>query len=545
MTSPVSAGRAKFQPPNIHDNETGWGPTGIPEQFKDMPYQPYAKSDRLGKIADWTGSTYPDRRYQNKYSSTFGIGSGSQFAYFHDEDESSFHLVDTTKVQRPMYQRSRFRPNQRHLRGGRGGRGGAGGMTNLGGNRGQKSKRGMQGRGGRGGRYDQGRGGMKNREASVVVKADWKSIEEMDFPRLSKLSLPNVKEAVDLIKCGSMEWYDKSYDRVNVRNERPLQPVDRIFHTVTTSDDPIIRRLTKTTGNVYATDSILATLMCATRSSYSWDIVVTKIGNKLFFDKRDNTFDLLTVNETSNEPPVDDPEMLNTLTLEATFVCNNFSQQVLKTGEDRFRFEELNPFISEEEEQKMASVGYRYRKWDLDGGIVLVARCQHDAIMQGPNGETQFINVKALNEWDPRFSGGIEWRQKLDTQRGAVLANELRNNACKLAKWTVQALLAGSDQLKYGYVSRVNMRDDSNHVILGTQQFKPTEFATQINLNMDNAWGILRCVIDLCMKQPDGKYLILRDPNKPLIHLFDIPDNTFDTEEEDSSDEDKDDDDNN
>ena len=64
------------------------------------------------------------------------------------------------------------------------------------------------------------------------------------------------------------------------------------------------------------------------------------------------------------------------------------------------------------------------------------------------------------------------------------------------------------------YVSRVNMRDDSNHVILGTQQFKPTEFATQINLNMDNAWGILRCVIDLCMKQPDGKYLILRDPNK-------------------------------
>jgi len=66
-------------------------------------------------------------------------------------------------------------------------------------------------------------------------------------------------------------------------------------------------------------------------------------------------------------------------------------------------------------------------------------------------------------------------------------------------------------------VSRVNLRDDSNHVILGTQQFKPTEFATQINLNMDNAWGILRCVIDLCMKQPDGKYLILRDPNKVRI----------------------------
>lgn len=50
----------------------------------------------------------------------------------------------------------------------------------------------------------------------------------------------------------------------------------------------------------------------------------------------------------------------------------------------------------------MASVGYRYRKWDLDNGIILVARCQHDAVMHGTAGEVQYINVKALNEWDPR-----------------------------------------------------------------------------------------------------------------------------------------------
>lgn len=55
----------------------------------------------------------------------------------------------------------------------------------------------MQNQRGRG-RYDQGKGPMKNREASVTVKADWKSIEEMDFPRLSKLYLPNVKEPEDL-----------------------------------------------------------------------------------------------------------------------------------------------------------------------------------------------------------------------------------------------------------------------------------------------------------------------------------------------------------
>ena len=70
------------------------------------------------------------------------------------------------------------------------------------------------------------------------------------------------------MKCGSMEFYDKAYDRVNVKSERQLKRIDRIFHTVTTTDDPIIRKLTKTQSdvNVFATDSILATLMCCTRS---------------------------------------------------------------------------------------------------------------------------------------------------------------------------------------------------------------------------------------------------------------------------------------
>ena len=38
-------------------------------------------------------------------------------------------------------------------------------------------------------------------------------------------------------------------------------------------------------------------------------------------------------------------------------------------------------------------------------------------------------------------SPGIDWRQKLDSQRGAVLATELKNNSNKLAKWTLQVYL--------------------------------------------------------------------------------------------------------
>lgn len=35
---------------------------------------------------------------------------------------------------------------------------------------------------------------IKIRDASVTVRPDWSTIEEMDFPRLLKLSLPGIKD---------------------------------------------------------------------------------------------------------------------------------------------------------------------------------------------------------------------------------------------------------------------------------------------------------------------------------------------------------------
>jgi len=228
------------------------------------------------------------------------------------------------------------------------------------------------------------------------------------------------------------------------------------------------------------------------------------------------------------------------LAMEALFINRNFSQQVLKMGEEKYAFDNPRiPFADQSvDPTNNASVGYRYRKWDLGNGVVLACRCEQDGVSVGQNGEVQFLTIKAFNEWDSRYSGGVEWRTKLDTQRSAVLATELKNNSCKLAKWTVQAILAGSDYLKFGYVSRVHNRDSTKHVILATQQFKPVEFANQINFNMDNAWGILRCIIDLCMKQQKGKYLLIKDPNKPVLRLYKLPADAFSSESEDEGDED-------
>uniref|UniRef100_A0A8C7CD99 Eukaryotic translation initiation factor 3, subunit D n=1 Tax=Oncorhynchus kisutch TaxID=8019 RepID=A0A8C7CD99_ONCKI len=426
---------AKFHAPEIQDNPSGWGPCAVPEKFKDMPYQPFSKGDRLGKVADWTGATYQDKRYTNKYSSQFG--GGSQYAYFHEEDETSFQLVDTAKTQKTAYQRNRMRFAQRNLRRDKDRRNLTQfNMQTLPKSAKQKERDRMrlqkkfQKQFGVRQKWDQ-KSQLKPRDSSVEVRSDWEVKEEMDFPRLMKMRYMEVEDPTDIECCGALEYYDKAFDRC------------RVF--------------------------------------------------------------------------------------------------VSPQGGERHKFPNPNPFVEEDiDKSEVASVAYRYRRWKLGEDIDLIVRCEHDGVMTGANGEVSFINVKTLNEWDSRHCNGVDWRQKLDSQRGAVLATELKNNSYKLARWTCCAMLAGSEYLKLGYVSRYHAKDSARHVVLGTQQFQPTEFASQINLSMENAWGILRCVIDICRKLEEGKYLILKDPNKQVIRVYSLPDGTFSSDEDEEEDDDDD-----
>lgn len=110
------------------------------------------------------------------------------------------------------------------------------------------------------------------------------------------------------------------YDRVTPKADKPLRPTGAVFADVTVSDDPVIkcvlaccnsvalsmhawcccghpgvqqrqcphcRKLSEEgTGQVFMSDGVLAALMCAPRSVYSWDVLITKADGKLFFDTR-------------------------------------------------------------------------------------------------------------------------------------------------------------------------------------------------------------------------------------------------------------------
>ena len=260
-----------------------------------------------------------------------------------------------------------------------------------------------------------------------------------------------------------------------------------------------------------------------------------------------------------------------------TLPTSSFTQQILRSSKYRTKFDHENPFFDEDDADGMepASVAFRYRKFELGDDITIVARTELHGLAKDrkkadtskivtnisankkkkkgvvnpldvPEGD-QYMTCYALNEYDPNFKAGppsrpgtaINWREKIDNQAGAVLASELKNNSFKLAKWTAQSLLAGASQMKIGFVSRKKPKDSYNHVILSTQTYRPMDFATQITLNQGSMWGIMRLFIKLLDREPEGKYVIMRDPNRAIVRIYEVPVGTF---EEDDSDDDSDDD---
>lgn len=534
------------------------------------------------------------------------------------EEESSFSVVDNTRTStKPRggfgrgggtVFRGRGQRGGPQRGGDRGGRGG-GGFDRGGGDRGGRGgrdNRGGFGRGGRGRRFgwrDWDKP-QRNRDSSVTIRPDWQLREEIDFGRIAKLSLA-MPDAQDLDNYGFLYYYDRSYDKAPSKaTERKLQSLERAAYNVTTTSDPVIQELADNNeATVFATADILSMLMCAPRSVYSWDIVITQHGDKIFFDKRENSsIDLVTVNENALDAPMEvtesggaagggsgaggkqptAAETLNSpgaLAVEASIINHNFAlQTVVESANSKVDFAHDNPFYSASEEtEPLASKGFRYRRFGLSlehdaEPVNIVVRTELDAVMKSTTGEDQTVTLKALNEFDSKAQGSgaaPDWRTKLTAQRGAVLASELKNNNVKLARWTTQAILARADVMKLGFVSRVNPKQTSaGHVVLGVLGYKPREFATQMNLNLANGWGIVRTIVDLVQtmskKQDDEKaaaaeeegggddegegagaeagedagpektkkFVLVKDPNKSVLRLYSVPLDTFEEGDE-------------
>jgi len=92
--------------------------------------------------------------------------------------------------------------------------------------------------------------------------------------------------------------------------------------------------------------------------------------------------------------------------------------------------------------------------------------------------------------------------------------------------------------MKIGFVSRQSRTDRYHHQILGSQHYKPRDFATQLGAAPSAIWGIIKFFIDYFMKQEDGKFVIMRDPAKPVLRVYKVPFDAFDDDDDEDDDDD-------
>lgn len=55
-----------------------------------------------------------------------------------------------------------------------------------------------------------------------------------------------------------------------------------------------------------------------------------------------------------------------------------------------------------------------------------------------------------------------------------------------------------------------------------------------MNLNLNNGWAIVRTFVDMVMREAeeDAKYVLVKDPNKPTIRLYQVPKETFEEDDD-------------
>lgn len=85
-------------------------------------------------------------------------------------------------------------------------------------------------------------------------------------------------------------------------------------------------------------------------------------------------------------------------------------------------------------------------------------------------------------------------------------------------------------------MSRVNPRSNDKHVILGVIGWKPRDFANQMNLSLSNGWGIVRTIADMCLRRDEGKFVLVKDPNKSILRLYEVPAGSFEDDEDEEDD---------
>jgi translation initiation factor 3 subunit D len=190
-------------------------------------------------------------------------------------------------------------------------------------------------------------------------------------------------------------------------------------------------------------------------------------------------------------------------------------------------FELPHPKQEDLEQQDIPLQGYTYMKWPFGKGRTLFTRGQlHSyedygiASTVNEAGEKEksikYSNIYAMNQWRITKKG---W-SSIDSDKTAILSQELTDNANRVSKWAFQSMLAGADNMKIVFVTRQKLMNNEKHQILGTSTISTQKFIDLISYKLDECWSNVKYVVDYFEKQEDGEYIIIRDPIKSSLKIY-------------------------
>ena len=529
----------KFNLLGLTPVEDPWGPNDyIPESltFNGVPYAPFIKSDKLGKIADWQAPKEEEsfnNSASNAYSShrkrdlfhAYGASAAKLFSA--ETEEKGFSLVDAvaTPTQSIAPKQTILRSNKRQPNKG------LNVKKTVASQLAQKKPSSLPSSGANAKKQTSKWGDNKwnankwnqedtnTQKASINVEESWKSVAEIEFNKLSKLNFEIQKPEL-LIRCGTIHNYTRKYEAVG---SIPLEPCIKVDFEQTTSKDPNMQKYASNSdAEVFITDAIIAQLMCTPKSNNSWDVVVTKKDGKIFFDKRDDTF-VLPVNEHST--PLD-PATASVIELEANEVSNYFLNGAL--GERTSNLGAESPI----NESSAIPKGYAYYKYHLPSsdassdhkGHSLIVRSSLDAFTTTATTNVaihSLLQVKT-NDWKVKFKNGVQ---------GNMFADEIKKNNNKISQWTTKAVLAEINQMKIGFIARDNIKTAKSHSVAGLMSYPVDVLSEQLKLSVSNGWGIFKSLIDLVEHEggeENYRFVILKTPNAQKLALYKVPFESFD-----------------
>lgn len=364
---------------------------------------------------------------------------------------------------------------------------------------------------------------QRQREPSVRIEPTWTVREEIEFPRLTKLAFdPEEPELVAAV--GRIPLYNKALDKLTTKTPKAVIIDDSVSIQAYCSlaEDPVIARLAaEGVGSVFASDLAAALLMAAPRTLNPWDLQVTwkevEGGRKvMLLDQRPGAhFHWTPVGESLTAELIEDSSVLS---VEATKINSVLPALVSSGQEDDFI--DLEP---SNDTTTSGSEAFKYFKWSLGEDKAIVIRsalnCGDRVAGKGQVGLLRgLLDCSSLVDTSVRSSNLLDWRSKLDFQRGAVLAGEIKSNNASIARWVFQAELAQADLIKLAYVSRTSPKDRVRHELLALQDLEPHELAVQMSLDSANGFGILKALIDLLTQTEGVNVSIVRDPIKVTIN---------------------------